>query len=49
MIRHAESKGNIDLNIFKTVPDNKVDLTELGVQQAQVYQCYVHVYSEENR
>lgn len=34
LIRHGESKGNIDKDIYKVIPDWKVELTEKGHQQA---------------
>jgi broad specificity phosphatase PhoE len=33
-IRHGESQGNIDPNIYFTIPDNKIALTENGKSQA---------------
>ncbi|KAG2374709.1 hypothetical protein C9374_010453 [Naegleria lovaniensis] len=34
LIRHGESEGNIDPNVYAVKPDNKIELTELGMQQA---------------
>jgi broad specificity phosphatase PhoE len=33
-IRHGESQGNTDKSLYETVPDNKIELTEKGIQQA---------------
>jgi len=35
MIRHGESEGNVNHNIYKTVPDNCIELTEKGFEQAK--------------
>ena len=35
LIRHGESKGNVDEHIYKTVPDHEIELTEEGLRQAQ--------------
>lgn len=35
IIRHGESMGNVDKNIYKTVPDWKVPLTDQGIKQAK--------------
>lgn len=35
LIRHGESLGNIDKQIFNNTPDNKIPLTEKGKQQAR--------------
>eukprot|EP00993_Chasmostoma_nieuportense_P001787 NODE_2636_length_1130_cov_36.654038_g2514_i0.p1 GENE.NODE_2636_length_1130_cov_36.654038_g2514_i0~~NODE_2636_length_1130_cov_36.654038_g2514_i0.p1 ORF type:complete len:365 (+),score=103.57 NODE_2636_length_1130_cov_36.654038_g2514_i0:62-1096(+) len=35
LIRHGESKGNLDKQLFATVPDNRMQLSELGHLQAQ--------------
>src|SRR5438128_9772570 len=34
LIRHGQSEANVDLSIHRTVPDHRINLTELGVQQA---------------
>lgn len=34
LVRHGESKGNIDSSLYKKVPDWKVPLTKKGKQQA---------------
>ena len=36
LIRHAESIGNIDSSVYAHIPDNKLDITEGGKQQAYV-------------
>ena len=36
LIRHAESIGNVDSSVYAHVPDNKLDITERGRQQAYV-------------
>jgi len=35
LVRHGESVGNVDKNIYETTPDWKVPLTEKGITQAQ--------------
>lgn len=35
VIRHGESQGNVDLSVYKSVPDHKVTLTEKGKQEAR--------------
>ena len=35
LIRHAESAGNVDREIYKTVPDWKLPLTDIGHEQAK--------------
>lgn len=34
LVRHGQSQGNVDHNIYATVPDYEVELTSLGKQQA---------------
>ncbi len=34
LIRHGESQGNVNYHIYATVPDQKIELTELGHKQA---------------
>ena len=34
LIRHAESESNVDLNIKKSVPDHRINLTDNGMHQA---------------
>jgi len=34
LVRHGESMGNVNKEIYKTVPDYALDLTEKGVNQA---------------
>ena len=34
LVRHGESVGNVDHNIYETVPDWKIDLTQIGRMQA---------------
>ena len=36
LVRHGESEGNVDKELYKTVPDWKVPLTKKGVKQARV-------------
>src|SRR5688572_6545354 len=36
IIRHGESIGNVDEKAYAKVPDNKIELTERGKQQASV-------------
>lgn len=35
LIRHGESEGNTNTNIYQTVPDSKLELTEKGRMQAK--------------
>lgn len=35
LIRHGESEGNIDENVYSTKPDYKLDLTSIGLEQAE--------------
>ena len=35
LIRHGESAGNANHEIYNTVPDNKIELTDLGIGQAR--------------
>ena len=34
LIRHAESQGNANRQLYSSVPDHRLEITELGVQQA---------------
>jgi broad specificity phosphatase PhoE len=34
LVRHGESQGNADHTLFRTIPDNLVSLTDLGMEQA---------------
>lgn len=34
LIRHGQSVGNVDKEIYKKVPDYALELTDLGKQQA---------------
>eukprot|EP00002_Diphylleia_rotans_P026358 TRINITY_DN5248_c0_g1_i2.p1 TRINITY_DN5248_c0_g1~~TRINITY_DN5248_c0_g1_i2.p1 ORF type:complete len:190 (+),score=31.54 TRINITY_DN5248_c0_g1_i2:73-642(+) len=34
LIRHGESLANVDHTLYFTVPDNKIELSELGTRQA---------------
>ena len=34
LIRHGESEGNVDRNVYRTKPDHAIELSELGKQQA---------------
>lgn len=34
IIRHGQSQGNVDREVYKTIPDYALQLTELGHQQA---------------
>lgn len=34
LVRHGESEGNVDVSIYKTVPDYALQLTEKGKQQS---------------
>lgn len=36
LVRHGESQGNLDGSTYATTPDNKVPLTELGMEQARL-------------
>lgn len=36
LVRHGESAGNVDGNAYSTTPDNKIPLTALGLEQAQL-------------
>jgi broad specificity phosphatase PhoE len=36
LIRHGESEGNVNHKIYSTTPDNKINLTDLGKEQARV-------------
>jgi broad specificity phosphatase PhoE len=35
LVRHGQSMGNVDRSVYATVPDWKVELTEVGWQQAR--------------
>ncbi|MCE5166293.1 hypothetical protein HAX54_016983, partial [Datura stramonium] len=35
LVRHGESEGNVDKNVYATVPDHRVQLTEKGIEQAK--------------
>lgn len=35
IVRHGQSQGNVDRNIYQTLPDYALQLTELGQQQAE--------------
>lgn len=35
LIRHGESLANTDHNVYATMPDNKIPLTEKGIKQAR--------------
>lgn len=35
LVRHGESEGNADNTLYRTKPDNLVDLTKTGLEQAQ--------------
>lgn len=35
VIRHGQSEGNVDQNCYVSVPNEDIELTELGVQQVQ--------------
>ena len=35
MIRHGQSAANADTSIYNRVPDYRIPLTELGVEQAE--------------
>lgn len=35
LIRHGESQGNVNKEIYKTIPDWKIDLTEKGMLQSR--------------
>jgi len=36
LIRHGESEGNADEEVYRRTPDHRVRLTELGIQQAKM-------------
>ncbi|KAM7472760.1 hypothetical protein LguiA_010943 [Lonicera macranthoides] len=36
LVRHGESQGNLDGSTYATTPDNKIPLTELGMEQARL-------------
>ena len=35
LIRHGESEGNVDENVYSVKPDYKLDLTSKGLEQAE--------------
>lgn len=35
LVRHGESEGNVDPNVYKEKPDNKIELTDKGSEQAR--------------
>ncbi len=35
LVRHAQSQANVDKSLYTTVPDQQIELTELGWQQAK--------------
>ena len=34
LVRHGESEGNADVSLYRTKPDNQIELTEAGKEQA---------------
>src|SRR6266498_4960745 len=34
LVRHGQSEANVDISIHRTIPDHKIKLTSLGVEQA---------------
>ncbi|SRR6266542_6927308 len=34
LVRHGQSEANVDISIHRSVPDHKIKLTKLGVEQA---------------
>lgn len=42
LVRHGESEGNIDTAAYVTTPDNKIQLTSLGLAQARVAGTRLH-------
>ncbi|CAB4386202.1 uncharacterized protein OCT59_022416 [Rhizophagus irregularis] len=34
LVRHGQSEANVDISIHRTIPDHKIKLTQLGVEQA---------------
>lgn len=34
LVRHGQSEGNVDESVYYTKPDHKIELTELGMNQA---------------
>lgn len=42
LVRHGQSLGNVDKNIYLTVPDYKVELTDLGKEQAKKAASTIH-------
>lgn len=53
LVRHGESEGNLDKNVYSRVPDHRVQLTEKGKEQAKkageqirsvVENCKVYFY-----
>ncbi|KAJ3669628.1 hypothetical protein LUZ60_011578 [Juncus effusus] len=48
LVRHGESQGNLDMSAYTTTPDNKIPLTQQGVEQArQVGERIKRVVSEQ--
>ncbi|XP_074335663.1 phosphoglycerate mutase-like protein AT74H [Apium graveolens] len=36
LVRHGESQGNLDGTAYSITPDNKIPLTQLGIQQSKI-------------
>lgn len=36
LVRHGESEGNLDGTAYTITPDNKIPLTQLGIQQSKI-------------
>ena len=45
IIRHGQSLGNVDKNLYGSVPDNQIELSEKGIQQAQILGEYFNQYA----
>lgn len=44
IVRHGQSQGNVDREIYKDIPDYALQLTKLGKRQAQIAGQEIHKY-----
>lgn len=48
LVRHGESEGNIDENIYKHTADHDIALTDLGLEQARECGKFLNEYLDKN-
>lgn len=48
LVRHGESQGNVDRNIYKSIPDYALRLTPNGITQAKKAGEIIRDYFDEN-